>query len=870
MMHTLFRRLVAFCRRNRLDADLADEIDTHLELRRQALIESGLTPTDASREARRQFGNVTAIRERSRDEWGGVWLSGLFQDLRFGIRQVRSSGWLSTAVIATIALGTGLNGAIFFFINEALLGRSVLPDSDSLVWLDDGKPRGGLSFPDYASYRERARGFDGLTAFAVADVAAKLPHEDEARAARTVFASGNHFTVLRTSAARGRTFDDADDRPSAAPVAVISDTLWTRRFNRDPSVLGRSIEITFTPFTIVGVLPAGFSGPRTTEGSPYVPDIWIPMSSLAAVMPGDTRLSDRAMWWDLHVIGRLLPGVGVEQVRAELRVMAAALDAEFPGARPPRRPWARYVDQIDPRVLATQPAVVVGVLGTVTLGVLVIACANVAGLLLARVSARRREVAVRLSLGAGRSRIIRQFLAEGLILAAVGTMTGLAVARWTLMIALSSGSDQTLAWSFAPDLRVIGFGVVLALVATVSTGWMPARQASKTSLLHDLTRTSSPRVGRLRDVLIGIEVAIALVLLLGTALLVRGVMRSQTLDPGMPVDRLVVLEVDAGLHGYTGRALEDALQQVRRELAALPGVTGASLVSPAPFSGNRMNSTLRRGETPDDPGIGISIGEVSPDFLGVAGIPVVRGRPFTAGGDEVVVSERTAALLWPGRDPLGARVTAGDFNRESYVVVGIARDTAYLKLRERDAPFMFRSGTTGAVLLRTDGPASSLTRAAVAAAARVDRRFAATARTVESEVAGEFTAARAITSSAAAVGMLALLVALGGVGAATAQHVAHRTHEIGVRMALGASRRSAVSLVVRRVLLPVVLGTIAGLLIASRASVVLTQLLYGVSPTDALAFFVSAVLIVSAAALAAWLPARRAASIDPLIALRAE
>ena len=871
MLHAL-RRLLSFFRRNRLDDELQEEIALHLELRQRALMADGLPREEAERAARRQFGNVTAIRERARDQWGSPAAAAFLQDVTFGARLMTRSPGLSAVVILTIALGAGVNAALFMLLNNLLLRTPDLPQSEGLVWLDEGKPMAGPSYPDYVDYRDRTPAFSDLAAYATTNVGARRRGDEQPTRIRAVLASGNYFSVLQTAAALGRTFGPADDLPPLGTATVVlSDAYWARRFNRDPGVLNQIIELNFKPFTIVGVLPPGFAGARFPNGNPNAPDVWVPMWCQSVIEPGDRRLVERGTWFGMQAIGRLRDGVPVEEARAQIAVVATALDVQYPGQRRVRTPWVSRVTELDTRVFLGEQGIVVAVLGTVSMFVLLIACANVAGLLLARASIRRREIAVRLSLGAGRARVVRQFLAEGLLLSAAGTLLGCLAAGWILQAVLSLGGTQPLLWSFAPDSRIITFAVFLALVAAIGTGLMPALQASKTSLLPALTRAEGPRVGRLRTILVGTEVAASLVLLLVTALLLRGVIRAHALDPGMPVDRLIALDIDARLHGYEGTRLEGALRDVRREVGALPGVTSTAMMHPAPFSGSRMGTTLRRAEAPDAPGVRIFLAEVSASFFETAGVQLVRGRWFDdRATEEIVINQTLASRLWPSGEPLGARVTSGEFNRGSHVVVGIVRDTPYISLLQQAEPFLFRRGTGGSILIRTAGPAAVVTRAATGAAARVDPQFVVTARPLADGLAEELQKGRQVVALAAGVGLFALLVALAGVGATAAQSVAQRTQEIGVRMALGARRRDAVVFIVRRVLTPVAVGSIAGLVIAALASRVLASRLVGLSPMDPLAFAGTILFVVGAAALAAWLPARRAATIDPVLALRSE
>jgi predicted permease len=784
---------------------------------------------------------------------------------------VRNRG-LSTVILLAITLGAGVNGALFLLLSNMLLRTPDLPHAESLVWLDDGRPLLGPTYPDYVDYRDRTQAFTDIAAYGGTEVAARLDDDERLRSLRAVVASGNYFATLQVSAAVGRTFGPGDDLPPfGTPVVVLSDAFWSRQFGRDPAVIGRTIDLNFTSFTVVGVLPATFKGARSPSGNPYLPDVWVPLWCLPQLEPADSRLTNRTAWWGLQAIGRLRDGVSIGQARAQIGTVARALDAQYPGARHARAPWVSRVTDFDTRVFRTDQGTAFAVLGTASLFVLIIACANAAGLLLARASARRREIAVRLSLGAGRGRIVRQFLGEGLVLSVTGTAMGLLAASWVLRAVVSSGGSQALAWSFWPDRWMVMFAAFLVVVVAVSTGLMPALQARKTALVPALTRSEPLRSGRLRAILIGTEVAVSFVLLLATALLVRGVVRAYAIDPGMPVDRLLTVSVDARLHGYQGAQLEAALDRLLREIEAVPGVTSTAFVNPAPFSGNRSGTRLRLADALDSPGVNLFLADVVPRFFETAGLQLVRGRWFDGRSpEEIVINQTLAARLWPDADPIGARVITGDFNRRSHVVVGIARDVPYAALRHQSEPFFFRQGRGETLLVRTAGPAASVTRAVLGATSRIDRRFAASVRPIADGVSEELQAQRAVIFAASGVGLLALLVALAGVGASAAQSVAQRTQEIGIRMALGARRRDAVTFIVRRALFPVTVGAAAGLAIGTQTSRVLGSILYGVSPLDPLAFAATLLLLMTAAAGAAWLPARRAATIDPVQALRSE
>ena len=777
MLHAL-RRLLSFFRRNRLDDELQEEIALHLELRQRALMADGLPREEAERAARRQFGNVTAIRERARDQWGSPAAAAFLQDVTFGARLMTRSPGLSAVVMLTIALGAGVNAALFLMLNNLLLRTPDLPASHALVWLDDGRPLVGPTYPDYVDYRDRTPAFSDLAAYATVNVGARRRGDEQPTRIRAVLASGNYFSVLQTAAALGRTFGPADDLPPLGTATVVlSDAYWARRFNRDPGVLDQTLELNFKAFTIVGVLPPGFSGGADRQRKSLCAG-----SVRAALVHAAARAWRRAAQRANDLVG-----AAGDRACARWRVSRTGACADCGGGDGPRRRASRATPRPSALAVARDRPRHAGArrraghchrcLGIASLFVLLIACANVAGLLLARAAGRRREIAVRLSLGAGRARVVRQFLAEGLLLATAGTLLGCLAASWVLQAALAFGGTQPTSWSFAPDGRIDHF-------RGISRGRRGDRHgidAGAAGVEDGAPSRLDPRGRRTR--------------------------RPRANDPGC--DRSRGIARAAARHG-AALAGSGSCAQPRPAHAGGPAAGARGRCEPARIrrraAGRRFPRHQARGRGTAwrdvDRGDASAAVQRKPDRhdttavgdarrAGCARVPGGGVRELSRGGRhasscagagstieqsaEIVINQALASRLWPSADPLGARVSSGEFNRQPHVVVGIVRDTPYMSLRQQADPFMFRPGTGGSILIRTAGPAAAVTRAAKVAVARVDHRLVVTARPLAEGVATELEDGRTMISAAASVGLLALLVALAGVGATAAQSVAQRT-----------------------------------------------------------------------------------------------
>jgi predicted permease len=873
----LLSHVTSSFRRRRLDAELADEMRQHIELRRQALIDEGMDPAAASLEARRRFGNPAVLQEQARDEWGLPSLTSFLQDVRFGGRLIARHPGHALAIILTIALGAGLNGALSLVVNALFLRPPVLVDSEEVVRVDDGRPGIGLSYPDYVDYRDRAATAVNLAAVSGVRVKARLTSDarEAAHTVSSVIASGNYFDVLKVRPILGRTFDGREDLPPrGTPVVVLGEEYWERRFNRDPEILGKTIELNLQPFTVVGVVPASFRGIDQTGSARYVERIWIPLWTIALVNPGDTRLLGRDMWWGLQIVGRMQPGVTIAQTRDQLARVAADLDREYPQQRAARTPYTFAAAAIDTRIFTEETGLAVAAFGTATLLVLLIAAANVAGLLVARASARTREVAVRLSLGAGRARIIRQFLTESLILSIAGVSLGFGAGYVALDWMSTRASSNPIDLSLVPDARVFVYGFLLAAIVAAATGLAPAIQASKTALLPALKDSESPRRSRTRGAFVATQVAACLVFLVLTGLMLRAADRAQRLDPVIDVPNLLTLvDEDAALHGYEGSRRALLRTSMQQRIEQVPGIEAVALVNPLPFSSNRHGTTLRPADAPDSTSVQIYLSAVSPTFFDVAGLPLVRGRTFTPGAlDEVVISQTLATRLFASADPLGRRLVSGDFDRSSHIVVGIVRDAPFTSLRDAREPFMFvpLKPFEGFLLARTVPPSSTVVREAETALRQLDSRLTYSVRPLGDGVEEEIAAAATQSRTAAAVAGLALVLSLIGIWGVAAQAVVQRTREIGVRIALGANAGATVRMVVRSTLVPVAIGASIGLILSWGLGSVLQSQLFGLRGHDPIAFAGAILVLVAAATIAAAIPARRAARVDPLVALRSE
>ncbi|HEY7500172.1 MAG TPA: ADOP family duplicated permease [Vicinamibacterales bacterium] len=878
-MTAWLRRLAGYLRRRHLDDDLKDEIRLHLELRTQALVDEGMNRREAEAQARRSFGNATLLAERSREVWRFRPLASLAQDLRFGARMMARAPLHAAVVVATIALGTGLNGAVFVLFNAALLRAPDIPEAGDVVRVDDGEPSVGLTYPDYVDYRDRAAQAIDLAAFSSARATVQIDRAGEklTEEVTPVIASGNFFDVVKVRALLGRTFSGREDLPPfGTPVVVLGEAYWARRFNRDPDVVGRTIDLNFQPFTIVGVIPASFRGLDVPGGGlPTVREMYVPLWCLPQLRPSEAPLLDRTTWWGLQVIGRLRPGVTLGPARAQLGIVAASLDREYRGLRGARAPWIGHITDVDLRMLTTEAGIVAAVMGTATLMVLLIACANVANLALARTCARSREIAVRMSLGAARWRIVRQFLTESAMLSSLGTVLGFTIAYWVLRISTGSLAEQPFSFSLDLDLRVAAYAAMLAALVALVTGLVPALQASKPNILPALKDVAGTyRLGRLRALFIGGEVAICLVLLVTTALMVRSAQKAEAIDPVMPAAYLLAIENhDAVLLGYKDRKLSALVAEMQRRVGALPGVQSTALAKPLPFSGSRYGTTLRRGDAADGPPMRVLLSNVSASFFQTAGLEILRGRTFGGASDEVVISEALAARMFGDGDPLGQRLITGEYDRSTHTVVGVVRNAPFVSLQLRNEPFMFRpidASDGAAIVARTAGPARTLVRPAAAAVRAVDPRLSTAVNAIDDGIAHEVSEVMQGAAVAGGLGALALVLSLFGVGAVTAHSVAQRTHEIGVRIALGAAPSDATTFVVRQSIRPVIGGLVVGFVGAAAVSRLAAALLYGLSSVDPVAFGSAGCFLLIAAAASAWLPARRAARVDPLIALRAE
>jgi predicted permease len=827
----------------------------------------------------------------------------LLDELRYALRNLRRTPVFTIVAVGSLALGIGANTAIFSLLDQVLLRMLPVKNPQELVrlYFGSGPFRGSqrcnsdcVSYPTYRDIRDRNQVFNGV--IARWPLAMSFSEGDRTERVRGELASGNYFDVLGVQPAIGRMFTQNDDvHVNGHPLAILSYGFWQSRFGGDPTVLNRSVHVNGQPMTIVGVAARGFQGVEV--GRPV--EVFVPMAMKPVMTPTWNDLESRTSLWT-YTLARLKPGVSMESARASMQVLGGQiLQSEvgvFQGVDDSFR--QRYVKkaaivedisrgQSSLRKQFSKPlTVLMGMVGLV----LLIACANVANLLLARAAARQKEIAVRLALGAGRARVIRQLLVESTVLALAGGAVGLAIADWggKVLLQFLPGGGQTEALSTIPDLRILLFAFGLSLATGILFGLAPALQSTRpaiASTLKDQTSGVSSGSGqaRLRMTLVAGQVALSLVLLVGAGLFARSLFKLKDVDPGFRADNLTTFSVDAGSNGYSQARIRELVTRLEDTIAKLPAVRGVASVEIPPLSGDASMNTIKvegYANKPDE-NMNPYVNWVGPGYFSVAGIPLVAGREFTradTGGRQVAVINETMAHYFFGNgNALGRHIGFGKDKTPVIEIVGVVRDGKYEDLREKITRTVYVPWTQDegidsmSFFVRSAGDGNSLGSELRGSVASLDRNLPVYGlKTVQAEIDESIYTDRMIAALSTFFGGLATLLAAIGLYGVMAYSVTRRTREIGLRMALGAERGHVVWLVMREVTLLAGIGIAVALPVSYFLGKLVNSQLYGVAPTDFLVMAGGTVVLSLVAGLAGFMPAWRASRVDPLIALRYE
>jgi predicted permease len=809
----------------------------------------------------------------------------LLKDIRYGFRMLIKSPALTIVAVVSLALGIGANTAIFTLVDRLLLRTLPVEQPEQLVtFANYGGKNTSISYPLYVDYRDRNEVLSGILAYSQAAFSMSNAGQTERLIGNIV--TGNYFSVLGVSPARGRFFlPDEDATPGASPVAVLSYGLWKRRFNADPAVIDKTISLNGVPFTIIGVAPAEFTG--VVRGSS--PEIYVPMMMQAQAMPswGDA-LTARTMSW-LEVIGRLKPGVTREQAQAALAITSDQIMQVTPmnvsneivlgdGSK-----GQDYLVQDVSRPLVWLMLIVAFVL--------LIACANVANLLLARATARRKEIAIRLAVGAGRARLIRQLLTESVLLSLTGGVLGLIVARWLTDLLISFQPPGTFTLDGSLDKRVLLFSFALSLLTGIIFGLAPAFQASKPDLVSALKNESATagfhaRRLSLRNLLVVGQVALSLMVLVSAGLCVRSLQKLVAIDAGFEPAKVLVMSLDLALNGYKQPQGQQFYSDMVERVSTLPGVESVSLAVTVPLSGGGMRSSVRvpgYEPPPGTPNLNFDLNMITPNYFQTMGMPLVAGRDFGPQDKDgapkvVIINETVARRFWPDTNPVGKHLDfgGGDGPSDFREIVGVVKDSKYRTLIEQPRTAMFvplaQDYWSSIVLhVRTAGDANALLSAVRSEVQTLDASLPVyNIKTLAEQKSRSLYVARLAATLSGFFGAVALLLAAVGIYGVMAYSVNRRTREIGIRMALGAGRTDVLKLVMSEGVVLVVTGLALGLGVTMAVTRLMASLLYGVSVTDPATFIAIPLILVGVALGACFVPARRATKVDPMVALRYE
>ena len=908
MLSGLRIRLRALFRRRAVEEDLAEELRFHLDEETERNVARGMAPAEARLAARRAFGNVTAAQESARQTFTWRWLEDLAQDARYGLRSLRQNRGFAATVLLIVALGIGANTATFTLVDALILRPLPVPHPEQLVAVGDrartgsmstGGPNTGLaSYPVYADLRDQNHVVTGLYAQGRTGQLDAVPQgaaAGDVEHPRARFVSGNFFEVLQVPAWLGRTFTGAEDRvPGGDPVVVVSYAYWQRRLAGDRSWIGRAISLNGVPLTVVGVAPQDFFGDIVGQA----PDLWIPLMMQPVLQPHTPLLEDRGANW-LLLMGRLAPGVTVERARAEFqRLDARTILDHATGSR------ARLVSYVrrEPVPVAAGAqgfshwrSAYAGSLWTIMAAValvLLLVCANVANLMLARGAARGREISVRMALGAGRWRVIRQLLTESTILAGGGAVLGLGFAAWgsAALLRLASGGPPLIPLDVRLDARVLVFTAALALLTGLVFGLTPALRVTRVELAAAL-RTQGrgvtgaargPGAWSLGKVLVAAQVGISVILLVGTGMLVRSLERLQDADIGVDRDHLVIVSVDASRGGYRGGRLVGLMRDLTARAGQVPGVVGATLSENGIFSGTSSNTSLQvEGfNARADSDTSVAYDDVGPRYFRTVGARLLRGRDFEASDDSgaprvAVINQTMARFYFPGADALGRHVY---LYGSAWTIVGVVADLDQQDLREAPARCLFLPAeqmpsppTSFYMEVRaTADPAPLLVPLERALRAQAPSAAFTSLDRLSDLVAYSVVEDRLVAHVVSAFGLIALLLAALGLYGVISYAALRRTSEFGLRLALGAQPRAVTRMVLGEALVLTAAGVAVGVPVALGGARVLRSQLFGVGLFDPPSVAGAVIVLAVSAALAAVIPALRAARVAPLEALRTE
>ena len=888
----LWRRITYLARRDQMDADLAEEMRLHLELKAAAAGDVSV--------ARKQFGNVVRLNEKSRDAWGWGWLDSVAQDLRYGWRNLMSARGFTITAILSLALGIGANTAIFSIVNAMMLRSLPVPDPHRLARIDVGGNE-YLTNPLWEGIRDHQNAFKGT--FAYSSTGFDLAQEGEKRIVNGLWVSGEMFNVLGVPAYRGRVFNREDDLHGGGrngPVAVISHSFWQNHFGADPNILGKPLKLDGHPFEIVGVTPPNFRGVEPER--PFA--VAITFGNEPTFHPDGSALTNRSWWW-IRTGGRLQDGITLEQAGARLKTVSAAIMKETLPDWDEKGKAEYLKNSIGIKAATTGfsgfgqegKTMLLAMMGVVVM-VLLIACANIANLLLARAAARSQEISVRLAIGAGRRRLIRQLLTESILLGLLGIPGGLLLAKWgsqfiVKMVGGRAGGDFQLDVSM--DHRVLLFTVGISALTGIIFGLAPALRATRIStneVLKQTTRGSGSRSRfRLGRALVAGQVALCLALLVAASLFVSTLRNLLHVSLGFNQHNVLLVNYDARGRVPKEQRL-DRFEAIRQRLQQIPGVLSVASTFITPITGTAWNGDLVPEGTkmPDRFDSGGKremtwFNRVSPGFFETLQTPILMGRDFSdrdvAGGPKVmIISEKTARDLFGNESPIGKRVTmgAGPETHDGYEVIGVVANSKYVRIREDTrrigfVPMPQDSNPRDEIsfMIRSASPQfDSIIPSIKTAIAEVSPGSSIELRNFEHQVSDSITQQRLIAGLVTFFGALALLLAVVGLYGVTSYAAAQRRGEIGIRMALGAQRGSVIWLVLRDVAIILAIGSIVGIGMSFGAGKLIASLMFGVKPGDPTILIAAAIILGIAGAIAGFIPALRASKLDPAHALRYE